>query len=224
MARSRFDNLDEEDQEEILREAGEEFADNGYESASLNAIIERAGISKGSLYYYFENKEDLFETVVERAASELMAYVADFSLEEMTEENFWEEFERVVRRMAEYASEHRWYIRLTRTFYRYSDRDAGPVRESTPFRIWREWTERFVERGRELGRIRDDVPRDLLVETLLAVTEAGDRWFLKQFEEYEDDDVARNAEKFVDLYRRVLEPADELADEFAEDGPGEAEA
>lgn len=208
MARSRFDNLEEEEQEEILREAGEEFAEKGYETASLNAIIERAGISKGSLYYYFENKEDLFETVVERAASELMSHVAAFALEDLTEENFWEEFEAVVRRMATYASEHRWYVRLARTFYRVSDEDPGAVRETKPFDILRQWTEQFVERGREVGRIREDLPRDLLVEVLLAVTEAGDRWFLAHFEDYDDEEIARDAERYVDIYRRVLEPAD----------------
>lgn len=46
-ARSRFGNLDDEEQEKILRNAGEEFADKGYAEASLNAIIEKAGISKG---------------------------------------------------------------------------------------------------------------------------------------------------------------------------------
>src|SRR5512138_1342747 len=37
-----------------------EFAQNEYNTASVSKIVEKAGIAKGSLYQYFENKQDLF--------------------------------------------------------------------------------------------------------------------------------------------------------------------
>ncbi|MFB6262389.1 MAG: TetR/AcrR family transcriptional regulator [Bradymonadaceae bacterium] len=209
MARSRFDNLNEEEQETILREAGEEFADKGYESASLNAIIEKAGISKGSLYYYFENKEDLFATVVERATARLISHVANFSLEDLTEETFWPELERVVHELATAATDHTWYFRLARTFYRMQDARSGSVRESKLFDVTREWTERLIERGQQLGVVRTDLPRPYAVELCLAVAEAGDRWFLAHFEEYDDEDFQREAERQVDVFRRLLEPREQ---------------
>ena len=67
MARARFQKLSPEKQEAILAAAADEFAERGYGAASLNRIIERAGSSKGSLYYYFDDKADLLRTVVERA-------------------------------------------------------------------------------------------------------------------------------------------------------------
>ena len=45
------------------RAALDEFAAHGFHDASLNRIIEAAGISKGSMYYYFDGKEDLFAHV-----------------------------------------------------------------------------------------------------------------------------------------------------------------
>ena len=56
MARNRFDNLGSEKQEAILRAAGEEFAEKGFAGASINRIIRESGMSKGSVYYYFEDK------------------------------------------------------------------------------------------------------------------------------------------------------------------------
>ncbi|MGH7620186.1 MAG: TetR family transcriptional regulator, partial [Gemmatimonadaceae bacterium] len=53
MVNDRFDNLDPDKQQRLFEAAADEFADHGFESASLNRIIERAGMSKGSLYYYF---------------------------------------------------------------------------------------------------------------------------------------------------------------------------
>lgn len=38
----------------------DEFIEYGYDSASTNRIVERAGIAKGTLFKYFSSKEDLF--------------------------------------------------------------------------------------------------------------------------------------------------------------------
>lgn len=59
-----FFELPEEKQQNILRAAFAEFAERGYERASTNTIIKQAGISKGLLFYYFNNKQELFNTLV----------------------------------------------------------------------------------------------------------------------------------------------------------------
>ena len=62
MPLARFETLDESLKGKILDVSKQEFATHGYEEASYNKIIQKIGISKGSMYYYFENKEDLFIT------------------------------------------------------------------------------------------------------------------------------------------------------------------
>lgn len=42
-----------------------EFAENGYKQASTNRIVKQAGIGKGMLFYYFQNKQELYEYLVE---------------------------------------------------------------------------------------------------------------------------------------------------------------
>ena len=56
MPTRRYTNLDPETKSKLLEASIDEFAEKGYNDASLNAIIKAAGISKGSLYYYFEDK------------------------------------------------------------------------------------------------------------------------------------------------------------------------
>jgi len=58
----RFQNLDETRRRAILAAAAEEFGERGFAQASYNRIIERAGISKGAMYYYFADKDDLYRT------------------------------------------------------------------------------------------------------------------------------------------------------------------
>jgi AcrR family transcriptional regulator len=49
---------------EILEAAFAEFSRNGYATTTLDQIAERAGVTKGTIYVYFESKEQLFITMV----------------------------------------------------------------------------------------------------------------------------------------------------------------
>lgn len=49
---------------EILAAAAEIFASRGFAAATLDEVAARAGVSKGTVYLYYENKEALFKEVV----------------------------------------------------------------------------------------------------------------------------------------------------------------
>ncbi|WP_462410149.1 TetR/AcrR family transcriptional regulator [Neobacillus sp. Marseille-QA0830] len=57
---SKFFSLEEEKQTRIINAAIKEFAQNGYDKASTNEMVKEAGISKGLLFHYFQNKKKLF--------------------------------------------------------------------------------------------------------------------------------------------------------------------
>lgn len=56
---SKFLNLKPEKQERILNAAINEFSKKGFKNASTDEIVKAAGISKGALFHYFNNKKDL---------------------------------------------------------------------------------------------------------------------------------------------------------------------
>ena len=60
MPKQTFFNLPEEKREVIINAAIDEFAEYGLENASTNRIVANSGISKGSFYQYFEDKQDVF--------------------------------------------------------------------------------------------------------------------------------------------------------------------
>jgi AcrR family transcriptional regulator len=60
-----FFNLPEGKREKFLEIAIQEFAENDYLNASVSKIVQRAGISKGSLYQYFDDKEDLYQHLLD---------------------------------------------------------------------------------------------------------------------------------------------------------------
>ena len=61
--------------EEITAAALELFVERGFANTRLDDVAARAGISKGTLYLYFENKEELFKAVVREA---LVARLVEF--------------------------------------------------------------------------------------------------------------------------------------------------
>jgi AcrR family transcriptional regulator len=50
---------------QIIAGAHAVFLAQGFDAASMNDIARAAGVSKGTLYVYFDNKEQLFEAIVE---------------------------------------------------------------------------------------------------------------------------------------------------------------
>ena len=50
---------------DLLAAAAEVFAEQGFRRASVEAIAERAGYSKGAVYWHFESKEEVFLALLE---------------------------------------------------------------------------------------------------------------------------------------------------------------
>lgn len=64
MAQPKWQRRSEDRPREICAAALEVFAEKGFAAARLDEIASRAGVSKGTLYLYFKDKEDLFRAVV----------------------------------------------------------------------------------------------------------------------------------------------------------------
>ena len=64
MHKPRWQRRKDERPGEILNAALDVFAARGFAAAKLDEVAARAGVSKGTLYLYFESKEELFRSVV----------------------------------------------------------------------------------------------------------------------------------------------------------------
>ena len=64
MKQPKFQRRAEDRPREICSAALEVFAEKGFAAAKLDEIARRSGVSKGTLYLYFEDKEQLFRAVV----------------------------------------------------------------------------------------------------------------------------------------------------------------
>ncbi|MBN2652698.1 MAG: TetR/AcrR family transcriptional regulator [Spirochaetales bacterium] len=104
-----FDRIPEEKREKILSVAVKEFANKGYNNANINTIAALAGVSVGSLYKYFNTKEDFFLTVVNIGVALL-----DSTLQSIvsSDEGFFSKVEQILRIIQEHSRKDSDIIKL----------------------------------------------------------------------------------------------------------------
>ena len=69
----RWERRKESRPSELLDAALDVFVERGFASARLDDVAARAGVSKGTLYLYYDNKEELFKAVVRQTILPLIA-------------------------------------------------------------------------------------------------------------------------------------------------------
>jgi len=88
---SQLEEIRETSVSKILDASLELFAEQGYDATSISQIAEKAGISKGLIYNYFDSKLDLLKGMIDRlneGESELMAKVIDEDPKQMLKKIF----------------------------------------------------------------------------------------------------------------------------------------
>ena len=208
MPRARFFRLHPHKQRDILDSATLEFAEFGLEDASLNRIIEASGVSKGAMYYYFDDKADLYTTVLRDALAQRMAVVGELFTAEIPvpDGDYWGAYEALTLRRLHWVREHPDVASIAASLLRLDpNMVAGEQLAELYGEAHAQW-ERFLEAGQALGAVRDDLPKELLLQVTFGMGETMDKWLFSHWEEMEDADLAPIAATMADLMRRVLEP------------------
>ena len=164
MVRPRFAKLPPAQQQAILRAALDEFAAHGFHDASLNRIIDAAGISKGSMYYYFDGKEDLFAHVARVEFERLFAAVGPVALPgEPGPDAFWSAVERYYLDAMTGLAARPQLAALVRGWLAASDNPALQRAQQELEQAVLPWIERVLAAGQAGGAVRTDLPSGLLI-------------------------------------------------------------
>ncbi|QQS58886.1 TetR/AcrR family transcriptional regulator [Candidatus Peregrinibacteria bacterium] len=79
---------------EIMQTAQELFRIQGYEGTSVNTIIEKMGVAKGTFYHYFKSKNDLLSAIVDDLLNRLVIFAETVSKD--TSLNSLEKIEKIL--------------------------------------------------------------------------------------------------------------------------------
>ncbi|WP_165978162.1 TetR/AcrR family transcriptional regulator [Actinomadura darangshiensis] len=196
--------LPPERRDELLDVATREFADNGFDGASLNRIIRACGMSKSSFYYYYESKEALFDAAVTRIVDGLRGDLKIPDPGDLAAPGFWDEVERVGTDLMQVAGRNPRLIDFWRLFYA----TGAPSGEGSPLGRARagidDWLGRALAAGRAAGAVRDDMPPSLQGELTLAALWTIDAWALRNLWRTDADEAMRIKCLQVGVIRRMV--------------------
>lgn len=192
----------------ILEAAAREFAAHGFEGASLNQILEQAKISKGAAYYYFDDKVDLYTTVVQHYGEELLAKTA-VAVERLTAESYWDTIADLYREQFQDHYEKPWVVGAVKSTQGLSQEARAHDRLAQLFRQVQRTVAELIGRGQALGVVRTDLPAGLLLALIIAVDDVHDQWLLQQWHDVDPVAPEATVQHMVDVWRRLLEPANE---------------
>ena len=162
----RFGRLSIARQAEILGVARSHFAAEGPESASYNQIIKATGFSKSAAYQYFDGREDLLDTVLDRVRERLRAALGPWRAAP-DPPGFWLQLDRGARALQEHLVAEPDDLALVSAAMSRGGAEADA------------WFEALLVDGRRLGVVRDDIDAELMLTATIAVFRAADGWVMQ---------------------------------------------
>lgn len=94
----------EQTKQQILDAAELEFAKHGLKGARTDAIAKAAGVASRMIYYYFENKEGLYQVVLQRPATEIQDAISQIDFDSLSAD---QALAAVLRAAINYETKHR---------------------------------------------------------------------------------------------------------------------
>ncbi len=157
MPKTTFQNLSPEKRERITAAAIAEFSSVPYGKATLDRIVDAAGVSKGSMYQYFAGKADLYRWLLtEHLPARKMAAIG--ALAPAPGANVWAVLEQAFLAGVRFAAAEPSLTRLGLRFRR--DHEIEP--ELAAIRRGHRaasdaWLQALLNEGKERGELRGDL-------------------------------------------------------------------
>lgn len=178
--------------ERILRAAVDVFAEHGYFNAKVAQIAKAAGVADGTIYLYFDGKEDLLVTIFREHTRSYLQTLE----QQLANVNRAEERLRVaVRHHLETLGRDRPLAVVSQVELRHSLKFLS-LFSQTEVRDYLNVIRSIVEHGQEEGAFRRNVHPQLVAKSVFGILdEMVTSWILSE----KDYDLAAQSEQIADL-------------------------
>ncbi|CEQ17904.1 TetR/AcrR family transcriptional regulator [Paraclostridium sordellii] len=198
-----FENLSEEKKLRIINSAIEEFANKGYKRSTVDNIVSKAGISKGSIFQYFKNKERLYLYICDYQIKIITDEV--FKQKENNENDFFKLYKQASRVKFEILKKNPYIFKFFKTLY------------SDDSQVSQKWLENILKNKNQLvlnfigdydkSKFRDDIDIDMAIKTIeLTFDGLSMKWMDKlSYENYESDlkSLFEEVENYINFYKKL---------------------
>jgi TetR/AcrR family transcriptional regulator len=205
-----FRKLEDEKRQRILDTAVEEFAMHGFRQASVNQMVQKLGIAKGSIFQYFGNKEGLFQLIFDYAV-ELVRHSLRQVKRETAKADFFERIHQSLVMGIRFIQHH---PRIYQIYLKMIFQEDFPLRAEFLQQVHlfsAEYLKPMVEAGIAGGDLREDLDVDMTVFFLDALMDrflqaysvsfldAGARLYKAP-----DEEIEHKAEELMRLLRQGI--------------------
>lgn len=157
----------EQRRNDIINAAEKVFFEKGINGATMDEVADKAELSKGTLYLYFSNKDDLYYAICMRGLSILN----DFIVNSVSGTNtVFENILEIGRAYVKFAHEHENYFKVITHF---DDVEIDFIEKNIQNPHMDDVMAFFIdllEKGRKDGSIRSDLPAPLMAHLLWTQT------------------------------------------------------
>lgn len=205
MPTTKFEKLSAEKMASLTQSALVEFGTYPFHQASFNRIIKNSGLSKGAVYYYFQSKEDLFRTIIEKVWQELPDKTLPGGLSPEPQQ-FWNDVRRYVSHGVNLLHENPDLGRFLLQFFADWSKQSEGHTSSNYHVLLEDWILDLLVTGQERNAIRRDLDLKLALRLIWSTTQTMMDWFLAFPSEKRSEEYQNIVKSLTSLYARVLMP------------------
>ncbi len=206
MPKETFFRLRDCKRERIMRAAIHEFVENGFARAKIGDIADNAGVAKGSIYQYFEDKKELFVYCAEWGLEVFMKKLDERM--HIGDMDVFEYFQDSVSK-AEVLNEERELALFMQAIAREPGLTDASLKNM--YNVGDIYIKKLLQNSKMKGTVRKDIDDDLLMEYFSAVTERfKQRWmnryidFTQKMTEEQSRAMQRELSQMLELLRKGM--------------------
>ncbi len=160
--RETFNKLESEKKQRIIDTAIDEFAYQGFRQASVNRMVQKLGIAKGSIFQYFGTKEGLFGVIFDHAVNLVRRSLRKVKAE-TSDAGFFERIRRSLLAGIHFIEEH---PRIFQIYLKMMFQEDFPLRTEFLQQVHlfsAEYLKPLIEAGVKTGELREDLDIEMTV-------------------------------------------------------------
>lgn len=203
MPKETFFNLPQEKRDAICETAVAEFAAHPYKQASINRIVTKAGIAKGSFYQYFDNKKDLFLYLLQLMGEAKLAYLTP-ALQNPTQQDFFTLLRDTYRAGIQFAIDYPLYAEIGKKLLASKDDPilADVIEANMP--AAQNFFAPMLQQAINRGEVRADINVDMFAYMIAAMHTHIVEYHIEHVDANYDETMMTTLDQFIDFLQHGI--------------------
>lgn len=205
MPKETFFNLENKKQEKVMRAAINEFLEKGFERGNIGNVAKKAGVAKGSMYQYFENKKELFSFSVKWATDFVSGRYSKYEAERDKTINIFDFLYEASRaNWIQLKEEREIGIFIQDVFF---GKYNSVVDESIDYiiEVSNMYTLKLIREGKENGFVRKDIDDNIILTVMTGASIKFKEDLMKRIRDKGSDIMDSDFESYDKEIKALLE-------------------